>query len=144
MEYIWKYYNPSNPGTVCIFHRLTPQDYLTWHSEEHFMSVVLHSLSLMAGSLLRMLYGTCFVLRAHGVTSMLSTCICIRNQASDNRADKCAQCMDLSLVCCILRFQCQCFSNTPHRWTDTQGCGVGLADVKLSPFIDTTLFDTET
>ena len=66
------------------------------------MSVVLHSLSLMAGSLLRMLYGTCFVLQAHGVTSMLSTCICIRNQASDNRADKCAQCMDLSLVYCIL------------------------------------------
>ena len=25
------------------------------------------------------------------------------------------------------------FSNTPHRWTDTQGCGVGLADTKLSP-----------
>ena len=35
------------------------------------------------------------------------------------------------------------FSNTPHRWTDTQGCGVGLADVKLSPFIDITLFDTQ-
>ena len=36
------------------------------------------------------------------------------------------------------------FSNTPHQWTDTQGCGVGLADVKLSPFIDITLFDTQT
>ena len=36
------------------------------------------------------------------------------------------------------------FSNSPHRWTDTQGCGVGLADVKLSPFIDITLFDTQT
>ena len=36
------------------------------------------------------------------------------------------------------------FSNTPHRWTDTQSCSVGLADVKLSPFIDITLFDTQT
>ena len=37
-----------------------------------------------------------------------------------------------------------CFSDTPHRWTDTQGYGAGLADTKLSPFIDITLFDTET
>ena len=28
--------------------------------------------------------------------------------------------------------------------TDTQGCGAGLADTKLSPFIDITLFETET
>ena len=28
--------------------------------------------------------------------------------------------------------------------TDTHGCGVGLGDTKLSPFIDSTLFDTET
>ena len=28
--------------------------------------------------------------------------------------------------------------------TDTQGCGVGLGDAKLSPFNDITLFDTET
>ena len=44
----------------------------------------------------------------------------------------------------ILKYYNICFSNTPHRWTDTQGCGVGLADVKLSPFIDITLFDTQT
>ena len=36
-------------------------------------------------------------------------------------------------------------SRIPHTIrTDTQGCGVGLADTKLSPFIDITLFDTET
>ena len=35
------------------------------------------------------------------------------------------------------------FSNTPHWWTDTQGCGAGLADAKLGAFIDITLFDTE-
>ena len=28
--------------------------------------------------------------------------------------------------------------------TDPQGCGAGLADTKLIPFIDNTLFDTET
>ena len=28
--------------------------------------------------------------------------------------------------------------------TDTRGCGAGLADTKLRPFIDITLFDTET
>ena len=28
--------------------------------------------------------------------------------------------------------------------TDTQGCGAGLAEAKLSPFIDITLFDTKT
>ena len=28
--------------------------------------------------------------------------------------------------------------------TDTQGCGAGLADAKLSPFIDITPFDTKT
>ena len=33
----------------------------------------------------------------------------------------------------------------PHTIiTDTQGCGAVLADTKLSPFIDITLFDTET
>ena len=26
------------------------------------------------------------------------------------------------------------FSNTPHWWTDTQGCGAGLLDAKLRPF----------
>ena len=31
-----------------------------------------------------------------------------------------------------------------RQWTDTQGCSVGLADAKFSPFIDITLFDTET
>ena len=36
-------------------------------------------------------------------------------------------------------------SRIPHTdETDTQGCGVGLADVKLSSFIDITLFDTQT
>ena len=35
-------------------------------------------------------------------------------------------------------------SRIPHTDELTQGCGVGLADVKLSPFIDITLFDTET
>ena len=32
------------------------------------------------------------------------------------------------------------FLNTPYWWTDTQGCGVGLADAQLSPSIDITLF----
>ena len=37
------------------------------------------------------------------------------------------------------------YSWIPHTIkTDTQGCGAGLADTKLSPFIDITLFDTET
>ena len=35
-------------------------------------------------------------------------------------------------------------SRIPHTNELTQGCGVGLADVKLSPFIDITLFDTQT
>ena len=35
-------------------------------------------------------------------------------------------------------------NNTPHQWTDTQGCSAGLADAKLGSFIDITLFDTET
>ena len=35
-------------------------------------------------------------------------------------------------------------SNTPHTDELTQGCGAGLADAKLSPFIDIALFDTET
>ena len=36
------------------------------------------------------------------------------------------------------------YSGIPHIIkTDTQGCGAGLADAKLSPFIDITLFDTE-
>ena len=37
-----------------------------------------------------------------------------------------------------------CYSRIPHTNELTQGCGVGLADVKLSPFIDITLFDTQT
>ena len=36
------------------------------------------------------------------------------------------------------------YSRIPHTDELTQGCGVGLADVKLSPFIDITLFDTQT
>ena len=36
------------------------------------------------------------------------------------------------------------FSRIPHTDELTQGCGVGLADVKLSLFIDITLFDTQT
>ena len=35
-------------------------------------------------------------------------------------------------------------SRIPHTDELTQGCGVGLVDVKLSPFIDITLFDTQT
>ena len=35
-------------------------------------------------------------------------------------------------------------SYTLHRWTDTHGCGAGLAVAKRSPFIDIVLFDTET
>ena len=48
----------------------------------------------------------------------------------------------LVLQTCVDLWFCfaRVFSNTPHRWTDTQGCGLGLADVKLSPFIDITLF----
>ena len=51
----------------------------------------------------------------------------------------------LTVVLTELMFlQILCFSNTPHQWTDTQGCGAGLADAKLNPFFDITLFDTET
>ena len=35
-------------------------------------------------------------------------------------------------------------SRIPHTDELTQGCGVGLTDVKLSQFIDITLFDTQT
>ena len=36
-------------------------------------------------------------------------------------------------------------SRIPHTIkTDTQGCGTDLADTKLSPFNDITLFHTET
>ena len=45
----------------------------------------------------------------------------------------------LTSGCSVLQY-----SRIPHTNEPTQGCGVGLADVKLSPFIDITLFDTQT
>lgn len=36
-----------------------------------------------------------------------------------------------------------CFLNSPHHKTDTQDCGAGLAEAKLSPFDDTTFLDTK-
>ena len=39
-----------------------------------------------------------------------------------------------SIVLLLLLLFIYLFSNTPHQWTDTQGCGAGLADAKLSPF----------
>ena len=41
------------------------------------------------------------------------------------------------------KFHTYTYFPIPHTDKLTQGCGVGLADVKLSPFIDITLFDTQ-